>query len=95
MIDQILELIVESRITDKREIAKHVGVQLETLDDVIDLLCRRGYLRTGQQNCTQSSHCSGCSMVDSCGSIDRYGIVLFITDKAKKYLQARRKEKHE
>lgn len=95
MIEQVLELIVEGRVTDKREIAREVGIQIETLNGMIDLLCERGYLRIGKQSCMDDTHCSGCSMADTCGSTDRYGRVLFVTEKAKRYVKARRDKKNE
>lgn len=90
MITKILEIIVDEGITSKREIAKQVGVQIETLDDMIDLLCKRGYLRISDQKCTQSTSCSGCTLADSCGSTDRLGRVLFITEKGEQYVKSRR-----
>ncbi len=95
MIDRILELIVEERIVDKREIARQVGIQVETLDDLIDLLCQRGYLRVGEQSCSEDMHCSGCSLADSCGSTDKLGRVLFVTEKAEQYVKARRERGNE
>ncbi|MCK5264720.1 MAG: hypothetical protein KAR03_03860 [Candidatus Thorarchaeota archaeon] len=90
MIGKVLELIVNGRIVDKREIARHVGVQVETLDDVIDLLCQRGYLRTDEQSCTENPSCSGCSIEDSCGSTDKLGRAIFVTDKGRQYVKSRR-----
>ncbi|TFG30221.1 winged helix-turn-helix domain-containing protein [Candidatus Thorarchaeota archaeon] len=91
MIDKILEIIVDEGITSKREIARQVGVQIETLDYMLELLCQRGYLRISDQNCAQGTSCSGCSMAESCGSTDRLGRVLFITEKGRRYVKARRK----
>jgi hypothetical protein len=95
MIEKVLELIVEGRVTDKREIAREVGIQVETLDDIIDLLCQRGYLRVGEHSCAEGNHCSGCPMADTCGSTDKYGRVLFVTEKAKQYTKSRREMKNE
>jgi hypothetical protein len=95
MIEQILELIVDGRIVDKKEIAREVGIQEETLNDMIDLLCQRGYLRVGEQHCGEDMHCSGCSLADTCGSTDKFGRVLYVTEKARQYLKARRKRKDE
>ena len=93
MISQVLELIVDGRIVDKREIARQAGVQLETLDDVIDLLCQRGYLRLSEESCTEGPSCSGCSTADSCGSTDKLGKALFVTEKGKQYVKSRREKK--
>jgi hypothetical protein len=93
MIEDVLELIVEERIVDKREIALRVGIQIETLDHVIDLLCQRGYLRLSEMTCNESSSCSGCSQVESCGSADKLGRALFVTEKGRRLVRARREKK--
>ena len=93
MIGQVLELIVDGRIVDKRDIARQAGVQIETLDDVIDLLCQRGYLRISEESCAESPSCSGCSTADSCGSTDKLGKALFVTEKGRQYVEARREKK--
>ncbi|MGY5880900.1 MAG: hypothetical protein RTV31_11655 [Candidatus Thorarchaeota archaeon] len=93
MIGKVLELIVDGRIVDKREIARQVGVQVETLDDVIDLLCQRGYMRLSENSCTESPSCSGCSVENSCGSTDKLGKALFVTDKGRQYVKSRREKK--
>ena len=93
MIGQVLELIVDGGIVNKREIARQAGVQVETLDDVIDLLCQRGYLRLSENSCTESPTCSGCSTADSCGSTDKLGKALFVTDKGRQYVKSRREKK--
>ena len=93
MIEQVLELIVESGIVDKRELARLVGVQIETLDDIIDLLCQRGYLRENEESCTESPSCSNCGQVESCGSADKLGRALFVTEKGKQFVRFRKEQK--
>jgi len=93
MIGKVLELIVDGRVVDKREIAQQAGVQVETLDDIIDLLCQRGYLRMSDTSCSESPSCSGCSTSDSCGSTDKLGKALFVTEKGRRYVQSRREKK--
>jgi hypothetical protein len=95
MIGKVLELIVDGRIVDKREIARKAGIQNETLDDVIDLLCQRGYLRLSETSCVESPSCSGCSHADTCGSSDKLGKALFVTDKGRQYVKSRRERKNE
>jgi len=90
VIGEVLDLIVEKGIVDKREIARKVGVMVETLDDVVDLLCQRGYLRLSERNCTESPSCSGCSLAESCGPADKLGKALFVTDKGRQFVISRR-----
>jgi hypothetical protein len=93
MIEQVLELIVESGIVDKHELARLVGVQVETLDDIIDLLCQRGYLRENEGSCNENPSCSGCSLAESCGAADKLGRALFVTEKGKQLVRQRRGQK--
>lgn len=93
MSEKVLELIVERGIVDKREIARQAGVQIETLDDIIDLLCQRGYLRLSDTSCTESPSCKGCNLADSCGSSDKLGRALFVTQKGRQYVKSRREKK--
>lgn len=93
MISKVLELIVDGRIVDKRDIARQVGVQVETLDDIIDLLRQRGYLRLSEESCTESPSCSGCSVADTCGSTDKLGKAVFVTEKGRQYVNSRREKK--
>ncbi len=93
MIEHVLELIVEGGLVDKREIAQQAGVQIETLDDMINLLCNRGYLRVDEQSCSDSPSCSSCNLADSCGSTDKLGKAIFVTDKGRQYAKSRRGKK--
>jgi len=93
MIGQVLELIVDGRIVDKRDIARQAGVQVETLDDVIDLLVQSGYLRLNEESCAEGPSCSGCSIAESCGSTDKLGKALFVTEKGRQYVKSRREKK--
>jgi hypothetical protein len=93
VIGRVLELIVDGRIVDKRELARQARVRVETLDDVIDLLCQRGYLRLHEESCVEGPSCSGCSHADSCGSSDKLGKALFVTEKGKQYVKSMREKK--
>jgi len=93
MIERVLELIVEGGLVDKREIAQQAGVQTETLEDIINLLCNRGYMRIDEQSCSESPSCSGCSVADSCGTTDKLGKAIFVTDKGRQYVKSRRGKK--
>jgi hypothetical protein len=93
MIEEVLELIVERGIIDKREIAHQVGIQIETLDHVIDLLCQKGYLQLSEKTCTENPTCSGCSQAESCGSADKLGRALFVTERGKQLVKTRREKR--
>ena len=93
MSEHVLELIVEGGLVDKREIAQQAGVQIETLDDMINLLCNRGYMRIDEQSCSESPSCSGCNLADSCGTTDKLGKAIFVTDKGRQYVKSMRGKK--
>ncbi|TFG97646.1 hypothetical protein E4H12_08060, partial [Candidatus Thorarchaeota archaeon] len=77
----------------KRDIARQAGVQIETLDDIIDLLVQRGYLRLSEESCSESSSCKGCSTENTCGSTDKLGKALYVTEKGRQYVNSRRVQK--
>lgn len=85
MIKRVLQLIVKEGILDKKEIARRVGMQVETLDDIIRLLIERDFLRTDVDGCVESSACSGCHSSPECTEIDFTGQAFFVTEKGKTY----------
>ena len=85
MIKRVLQLIVREGILDKNQIARQVGMQVETLDDIIRLLVERGYLRMEINGCDIESSCSGCHSSAGCETITDTGQVFYVTDRGKAY----------
>ena len=85
MIKRVLQLIVSEGILDKHQIARRVGMQVETLDDIIRLLVDRGYLRMETDGCDVETSCSGCHSSAGCDMITSTGQVFYITEKGKAY----------
>ena len=85
MIKKVLQLIVKEGILDKTEIARRVGMQVETLDDIIRLLVERDFLRTDIDGCEESSACSGCHSSAGCDMVNTTGQAFFVTEKGKVY----------
>ena len=85
LIKKILQLIVTEGILDKNQIARRVGMQIETLDDIIPLLVERGYLRMEENGCDIESSCSGCHNADTCDVITKVGQAFYVTEKGKAY----------
>ena len=85
MIKKVLQLIVSERILDKNQIASRVGMQVETLDDIIRLLVERGYLRMEVNGCEVESSCSGCHSSTGCDTITSTGQAFYVTDRGKAY----------
>ncbi len=85
MIKKVLQLIVSEGILDKNQIARQVGMQVETLDDIIRLLVERGYLRMEVDGCDVESSCSGCHSSAGCNMITSTGQVFYVTERGKAY----------
>jgi hypothetical protein len=85
MIKKVLQLIVSEGILDKNQIARRVGMQVETLDDIIRLLLERGYLRMESDGCDVESSCSGCHSAAGCDMVTSTGQAFYVTEKGKAY----------
>jgi hypothetical protein len=85
MIKRVLQLIVSEGILDKNQIARRVGIQIETLDDIIRLLVERGLLRMETNGCDVESSCSGCHSSTGCDTITSTGQAFYVTERGKAY----------
>ncbi len=85
MIKNVLQIIVEEGMLEKKEIARRVGIQVETLDDMIRLLIQRGFLRAEVEACEEESACTGCHSSAGCDMVTAVGQVYFVTEKGKSY----------
>lgn len=85
MIREVLQLIVTEGMLDKNQIARKLGIQNETLDDIIRLLVERGYLRMEHNGCDVESSCSGCHNAKGCDMITNTGQAFYITERGKAY----------
>ncbi len=66
MLKRILQVMLDRRIIHKQELAKIVGVQVETLEDILRLLVEKKYLR--REDCVEieDTHCTRCPSASSC-----------------------------
>jgi len=85
VIKKVLQLIVAEGILDKKQIARQVGMQVETLDDIIRLLVERGYLRMESDGCEVESSCSGCHSSAGCDMVTSTGQAFYVTEKGRAY----------
>jgi predicted transcriptional regulator len=85
MIKKVLQLIISEGMLDKKQIARQVGLQVETLDDIIRLLVDRGLLRMEVNGCDVEASCSGCHSSGGCDMITSIGQVFYVTDRGKAY----------
>ncbi len=84
MLKKILELIVNDGILYKREMAERVGVQTETLDDMLKILLERGYLRLSECGTSEKVICSSCPSAGSCNT-EVLGQAYYVTAVGKRY----------
>ena len=85
MLKKIIQVMLTANMIHKPELARRVGVQPETLEDMLRLLLERGMLRVGECAEISDSHCSGCSSASNCNSIEHESISYYVTEKGKKY----------
>ena len=72
MIRRLLKAMLEPGALSKRELAKVVGVQPETLDDIIRLLVQRGFLEPEGDACEVSESCGNCDSKGACEVMIEY-----------------------
>ncbi|MFX1330078.1 MAG: hypothetical protein ACFE9W_00850 [Promethearchaeota archaeon] len=82
---KILQIILHENIISKPELARAVGVHLETLEDMLGMLLDRGLLRLG--DCVEATrkHCAGCPSAAGCQPDGTSGKSYYVTEKGKKY----------
>ena len=84
MLKKILQLLVNDGILYKRKMAKLVGVQTETLDDMLKILLERGYLRLSECGISEKVVCSSCPSAGSCNT-EVSGQAYYVTAMGKRY----------
>jgi hypothetical protein len=80
-----LQIIISEGMLDKKEIARRIGIQIETLDDIVRLLIQRGFLTAEVQGCEENSVCAGCHSAAGCDMVASVGQALYVTEKGKSY----------
>lgn len=77
--------MLRENVISKPELARAVGVQLETLEDMLEMLLDRGLLRVG--DCVEATdhHCAGCPSAAGCQPDGPSGKSYYVTEKGKKY----------
>jgi len=87
VLKKILQLIVNDGILYKREMAERVGVQTETLDDMLKILLERGYLRLSECGTSEKVVCSNCPSAGSCNT-EVSGQAYYMTARGKMYAES-------
>ena len=87
MLKKILQLMVNEGILHKAEMAKRVGVQTETLDDMLKILLDSGYLRLFECEVSEKVVCSSCPSAGSCNT-EVSGQAYYVTARGKRYTES-------
>jgi predicted transcriptional regulator len=85
LLKKILQVMLHENIIRKPELAKSIGVQLETLEDMLKMLLDRGLLRLGDCVEITGNNCAGCPSAEGCQPDDTSGKYYYVTEKGKKY----------
>jgi len=84
VIKRVLEAMLKPGVMSKHELARRVGIQPETLDDIIRLLVDREYLLLEEGKCEVSDSCTKCRMRGTCEMITDFQIYR-ITERGARY----------
>jgi predicted transcriptional regulator len=85
MIREILHLVLTEGLTNTSEITEKMGIQEETLKDILKLLQRRGYLRLSECTEEELKLCSHCPTSGSCLKIAQKGQTFIITERGMQF----------
>ncbi|MHA2003110.1 MAG: FeoC-like transcriptional regulator [Candidatus Thorarchaeota archaeon] len=85
MLKKILQVMLAANIIHKPELARRIGVQQETLDDMLRLLVERGLLRVGECAEISESHCGSCPSLSGCHHEEEESKSYYVTEKGRKY----------
>jgi hypothetical protein len=89
MLKNILKTLLTQRVAHTRELAQQLGVQPSALEDMLQLLVRRGLLRLGDCDTpADDPHCSGCPAHAGCATTSDSGRAYYVTDKGKRYAES-------
>ncbi|MBD3158364.1 MAG: hypothetical protein GF309_06185 [Candidatus Lokiarchaeota archaeon] len=88
MLKRILRLILEEKVAHKKEIAKELGVQMSTLEDMLSILLENGYLRFGECNCEPDVTCPTCPMAESCQQKKLVTEEYYVTEGGKHFVKS-------
>ena len=92
MIREVLRLILTKGLTSTSEITERIGVQEETLHDIIQLLVSRGFLRPEECNESSSSSCSHCPVLCCISTIIQTGQAYAITERGRRFAKPLKRE---
>jgi len=85
LIKQVLHLMINEGIVTKKQMAQSLGIEEETLDDILQLLVSRGMLRVNDCKQIDSTLCSSCAYSEGCSPEASTRMEYFVTEKGRRY----------
>ena len=65
--------------------AQRLGVQDETLDDILQLLVARGMLKVNDCSLPETGHCSSCPHTEGCSSSAQSIVEYHVTQRGRRF----------
>ena len=84
MFKRILRMLLSEGLLSKNQVADAIGIQVETLDDMLQIMMERGLLRAGECVEPVETHCTACPVASDCHSASTSNDY-YVTDKGKRY----------
>ncbi|MBD3406894.1 MAG: hypothetical protein GF411_12325 [Candidatus Lokiarchaeota archaeon] len=86
VLKEVIKLIIEGKITNTQDIAHDLGIQIGTLNDMIQMLIRNGYLKTNTCDDRQAQSCASCSHSTHCGMSSSPVTTFIVTEKGMRWI---------
>ncbi len=87
MLKEILQIILSGNITSTQQIAESLGIQIDTLEDMLRILHEKGMLTMAECGTTSPTKCASCPIAESSCSDGNLGHVYYITDRGRRYAE--------
>ena len=85
MLKEIIQQIMSGSMTSKNQIAESLGIQIETLEDMLQLLINKGMLRVSECEQIDQVKCASCPIAESSCNGDVLGQAYYVTERGKRY----------
>jgi hypothetical protein len=85
MLKEILQSILNGHLKSKQALAHELGIQPETLEDMLHLLAKRGMLRIVECDEHLQAACAHCPMAEGGCNSNIAGEAYYVTDRGRRY----------
>ena len=85
MLKEILQSILNGHLKSKQDLAQELGIQPETLDDMLHLLTKKGMLQIMECDEQPQAACAHCPMSEGDCSGNATGEAYYVTERGRRY----------